>query len=160
MATTQTPPVRLLDELLCFDLYAASRAVTALYRPMLDELGLTYPQYLVLVTLQPGEPVTVRQIATWLSLDHGTLTPMLRRMESAGLLTRRRSASDERVVEIALTDEGSRLRERFEDVQCAVGDAMGLPGEEFRRLQLSLRALTASVRGATESPVGAEVSDR
>jgi DNA-binding MarR family transcriptional regulator len=150
MATAQPAPFRSLDELLCFDLYAASRAVTAFYRPLLEELGLTYPQYLVLVSLAPGEPSPVRSIADALSLDHATLTPMLRRMESAGLVTRQRSSRDERVVEIALTRAGERLREKFDDVQCAVADAMGLSGSEFRDLQRSLRTLVRSVRDVSD----------
>ncbi len=146
-----TSEARPLDDLLCFDLYAASRAVTAYYRPMLSRLGLTYPQYLVLVSLQPGESVTVTQIAETLSLDHGTLTPLLRRMEAAQLLTRRRSDEDERRVEITLTEQGAGLRRRFDDVQCAVGDAMGLSNSEFRSMQQALRTLTDSVRVALEA---------
>ncbi len=157
MATPETPgsgvadaPVRSLEDLLCFDLYAASRAVTALYRPMLDRLGLTYPQYLVLVALSPGERATVTRIAAALSLDHGTLTPLLRRMEGAGLLTRTRSVEDERRVEISLTASGEAMRRRFEDVQCVVGDAMGLSRDEFQGMQRSLQTLTRAVRAATE----------
>lgn len=142
-------PVRSLEDLLCFDLYAASRAVTAFYRPLLADLGLTYPQYLVLVALHPGEAMTVSEIAAELSLDHGTLTPLLRRMESAGLLTRRRSEEDERRVEVLLTPEGEELRHRFDDVQCAVGEAMGLTTAEFVGMQQSLRTMAEAVRAAT-----------
>ena len=155
-------PVRSLEDLLCFDLYSASRAVTALYRPMLDRLGLTYPQYLVLVALSPGEPATVTRIASALSLDHGTLTPLLRRMEGAGLLTRTRSVEDERRVEVSLTTAGEAMRGRFEDVQCVVGDAMGLSRDEFQGMQHSLRTLTRAVRAATERQAAAptEVNGR
>ncbi|MCW2868298.1 MAG: MarR family transcriptional regulator [Marmoricola sp.] len=152
--------VRGLEELLCFDLYAASRAVTALYRPMLEELGLTYPQYLVLVALQPGETVGVGQIAEALSLDHGTLTPLLRRMEAAGLLTRSRSTVDERRVEVALTDAGAALRLRFDDVQCVVAEAVGLGLAEFTALQDSLRQLARGVRARAADQAAAEVSGR
>ncbi|ROR90215.1 MarR family winged helix-turn-helix transcriptional regulator [Nocardioides aurantiacus] len=151
-ATTDPPPVRGLDELLCFDLYAASRAVTAFYRPLLDELGLTYPQYLVLVALPAEGAVAVKRIGHDLELDHGTLTPLLRRMEQAGLLTRRRSTADERRVEVALTPEGRRLRLRFDDVQCKVGEAVGLDDAEFRALQASLVRLTRAVRRAADTP--------
>ena len=146
---TSAPDVRGLDDLLCFDLYAATRAVTAYYRPLLEELGLTYPQYLVLVSLQPGRPVSVKQVATDLSLDHGTLTPLLRRMESAGLLTRERNAADERQVVVTLTAAGEALRLRFDDVQCAVTEAIGMSPEEFATLQSSLTRLTGAVRRAT-----------
>ena len=142
-------PVRGLDELLCFDLYAASRAVTALYRPMLERLGLTYPQYLVLVTLQPGRPASVKDVADALSLDHGTLTPLLRRMEAAGLITRRRSGVDERRVEVGLTGAGEAMRLRFDDVQCVVAEAVGLDPDAFRSLQTSLKTLTEAVRAAS-----------
>jgi DNA-binding MarR family transcriptional regulator len=141
-------PVRGLDELLCFDLYAASRAVTALYRPMLERLGLTYPQYLVLVTLRPGRPASVKDVADALRLDHGTLTPLLRRMEAAGLITRRRSDVDERRVELGLTGAGEALRLRFDDVQCVVAEAVGLDPDAFRSLQASLKTLTEAVRAA------------
>ena len=144
-----TAPVRGLDELLCFDLYAASRAVTALYRPMLERLGLTYPQYLVLVTLQPGEPASVKDVAEALRLDHGTLTPLLRRMEAADLITRRRSGVDERRVEVGLTGSGEAMRLRFDDVQCVVAEAVGLEPDAFRQLQDSLKSLADSVRAAS-----------
>lgn len=154
MSTTDQVQVRGLDELLCFDLYAASRAVTAFYRPLLDELGLTYPQYLVLVALPTEHGVPVKQIALDLELDHGTLTPLLRRMDTAGLLTRRRSSVDERQVEVALTGAGRALRLRFDDVQCRVGEAVGLDDTEFRALQASLVRLTRAVRRAAEASNG------
>ena len=131
-----------LDELVCFDLYAASRAVTACYRPVLAELGLTYPQYLVVRVLGDGGPRPVSALASDLHLDHGTLTPLLRRLEQAGLLTRTRSNRDERVVEIALTDAGRSLTHRFSDLDCRIRDAMGLDAEGARELQARLRALT------------------
>lgn len=134
-----------LDDLLCFDLYAASRAVTAFYRPLLDELGITYPQYLVLVLLQADGTRTVSQLAQDLRLDHGTLTPLLRRMETAGLLTRTRRAADERVVEVAITPAGEKLHTRFDDVQCRVREATGLSASAARDLQATLQGLTASV---------------
>jgi DNA-binding MarR family transcriptional regulator len=153
MSTTDQQ-VRGLDELLCFDLYAASRAVTAFYRPLLDEIGLTYPQYLVLVALPTDSGVPVKQIALDLELDHGTLTPLLRRMEAAGLLTRRRSTVDERQVEVALTEAGRALRLRFDDVQCKVTEAVGLDDTEFRALRASLVRLTRAVRRAAEASTG------
>ncbi len=137
------PPA--LEALLCFDLYAASRAVTARYRPLLGDLGLTYPQYLVLVLLHERSRLAVRDIASSLRLDHGTLTPLLRRMESAGLVTRARSRLDERVVEIGVTDAGEAMRARFEDVQCVIREAMGLSPEQAHDLQGRLRELTATI---------------
>lgn len=134
-----------LEDLLCFDLYAASRAVTAVYRPLLDKLGLTYPQFLVLVVLVPGEVRSIGAIARELHLDHGTLTPLLRRLEAAGLITRTRSTADERVVELALTDDGVAVRGEFEDVRCRIGAAMGLDDEHRRDLQQALRRLADDV---------------
>ena len=101
-----------LDEQLCFALYSASRAVTAAYRPLLEELGLTYPQYLVLLVLWEDEPCTVGHLGERLHLDSGTLSPLLKRLESAGLVRRQRSAADERRVDVTLTPEGRALEER------------------------------------------------
>ncbi|MCG7594305.1 MarR family transcriptional regulator [Mycobacterium sp. PSTR-4-N] len=101
-----------LDEQLCFALYSASRAVTAAYRPLLEELQLTYPQYLVLMVLWEEEPCTVGHLGDRLHLDSGTLSPLLKRLESAGLVRRQRSAADERRVEISLTAQGRALEER------------------------------------------------
>lgn len=130
-----------IDDLLCFDLYAASRAVTACYRPLLGELGLTYPQYLVVRVLSDGPARPVSAVAHDLHLDHGTLTPLLRRLEAAGLLTRTRSAEDERVVEVALTRAGLDLSARFTDLDCRIRDAMGLDESSARDLQVRLRDL-------------------
>lgn len=105
-------PAPRLDEQLCFALYSASRAVTAAYRPLLDELELTYPQYLVLLVLWEEEPCTVSHLGDRLHLDSGTLSPLLKRLESAGLVRRRRSTTDERRVDISLTPEGRALEER------------------------------------------------
>lgn len=146
-----------LDDLLCFDLYAASRAVTALYRPLLDELGLTYPQYLVLVLLQPAEIRPISSIARDLQLDHGTLTPLLRRLESAGLLSRTRSAADERVVQIALTPAGIALKARFDELKCTIIDAMALQEPAARELQRTLRRAATSVAA---HGTGARPADR
>src|SRR5687768_16585436 len=87
-----------LDDLLCFGLYSASRNLTAVYRPMLDELGLTYPQYLVMLVLWARDEVTVGELIAQMRLDYGTVSPLLKRMESAGLLTRHRRPQDERSV--------------------------------------------------------------
>lgn len=101
-----------LDDQLCFALYSASRAVTAAYRPLLDELNLTYPQYLVLLVLWDEEPCTVGHLGDRLRLDSGTLSPLLKRLEAAGLVRRRRSPEDERRVTITLTPAGRALEQR------------------------------------------------
>src|ERR671926_1268386 len=103
-------PSVVLDDQLCFALYAASRAVTARYRPMLDELGLTYPQYLVMMLLWEEDHQTVGQLGNKLALDSGTLSPLLKRLTAAGLVTRHRRADDERSVSVRLTEAGRALQ--------------------------------------------------
>ncbi len=133
-----------LDQLLCFDLYAASRAMTARYRPLLDGLGLTYPQYLVLVALRSEDPRAVKEVARSLRLDHATLAPLLRRMEAAGLLSRGRDVTDGRNVLLSLTDRGRAVATKLDDVRCAVQETLGLDQEQTRALQATLRTLTAA----------------
>ena len=135
-----------LDGMLCFDLYAASRAMTAVYRPLLAEWDLTYPQYLVLSSLWEEDDVAIKDLAASLRLDHGTLTPLLRRLEERGLLGRVRAGGDARSVRIALTPQGDRLRAIVEDVRCAVVAATGLDDDELAALQRSVRRLTDSLR--------------
>ena len=142
MGNIQAPP---LAEQLCFDLYAASRAVTAAYRPALTELGITYPQYLVLIALWEHESLTVRELGEQLRLDHGTLTPLLKRMESSGLVERRRHNADERFVVVSLAGKGESLRQHAERIQCDMKDQLGLAPQEFEDLQTTLRLLTSRV---------------
>jgi len=137
-----------LDDQMCFALYAASRAVTALYRPVLDALGLTYPQYLVLLVLWDRGSAPVKDLGTALQLDYGTLTPLLKRLEQRGLLTRERRPDDERSVLITLTEQGGALREKAAAVPRFIGNAMGLEQSEFEQLRASLRCLTANVTRA------------
>ncbi|TXS66413.1 MarR family transcriptional regulator [Streptomyces sp. me109] len=135
----------LLDDQLCFALYAASRAVTARYRPLLDELDLTYPQYLVMLVLWEQDSITVRDLGNALQLESSTLSPLLKRLEAAGLLRRERRAEDERSVAIRLTDAGARLQEQADSVPLAIGDAMGLTPEQDATAKHLLRLLTANV---------------
>ncbi|WP_367134077.1 MarR family winged helix-turn-helix transcriptional regulator [Saccharothrix sp. HUAS TT1] len=134
-----------LDDQLCFALYAASRAVTARYRPLLDDLGLTYPQYLVLLVLWERGPVPVKDVAAALQLDYGTLSPLLKRLEAAGLIRRERRPDDERSVRLVLTALGDELRERAKDVPPAMGEAMDLGAEDTARLRDLLRTLADNV---------------
>ncbi|MFZ5722472.1 MAG: MarR family winged helix-turn-helix transcriptional regulator [Pseudomonadota bacterium] len=142
-----------LDNQLCFRLYAASRQVTRLYRPLLDELGLTYPQYLVLLALwqweaeNDGTPNTVGRISDRLLLDAGTLTPLLRRMEEAGLLRRERTARDGREVHVTLTRAGRALKKRAARVPQALVCEPGLPVNEIPALQAGLGRLLAALAG-------------
>lgn len=109
-------PSLLLDDQLCFTLYAASRAVTSAYRPLLDAAGLTYPQYLVMLALWEQRTATVKDLVVAVHLDYGTLTPLIKRLESNGLVVRERRADDERVVEVALTEEGAALRQHIRNL--------------------------------------------
>ncbi|MER6130110.1 MarR family transcriptional regulator [Streptomyces sp. NPDC001795] len=140
----------LLDDQLCFALYAAQRAVTAAYRPLLDELGLTYPQYLVLLVLWERGETTVKELATALRLDYGTVSPLLKRLESAGLVRRERSAHDERSVLVAVTGQGEQLRERAEHVPQALLSAAGLGGGEVARLREELWRLAEKAESAAD----------
>ncbi|MEW2811639.1 MarR family transcriptional regulator [Streptomyces massasporeus] len=140
----------LLDEQLCFALYAAQRAVTAAYRPLLDELGLTYPQYLVLLVLWERGETTVKELAAALRLDYGTVSPLLKRLESAGLVRRERSARDERSVLVAVTGRGEELRERAGPVPGALLTATGFDGTEAGRLRAELWRLAERAESAAD----------
>ncbi|GIF13487.1 MarR family winged helix-turn-helix transcriptional regulator [Actinoplanes teichomyceticus] len=130
-----------LDEMICFQLYAASRAMTAVYRPLLDPHGLTYPQYLVLRVLWHDGPTTVRDLGRTLRLDSGTLSPLLKRLEAQGLLTRARGADDERTVLVALTETGVRLRDEIGDLTPALLCSVNLTVDELHQLHhLLIRA--------------------
>ena len=141
MAPTAEPGLA-LDEQLCFAVYSASRAITSWYRPLLDELGLTYPQYLVMLVLWESGPVTVGQLGKRLRLDSGTLSPLLMRMATNGMFGWHRRADDERSVEIALTGAGHRLRERAMAIPPRVCAATGLDAGTAGELIARLRALT------------------
>lgn len=141
----------LLDDQMCFALYAASRAVTGLYRPMLEKLGLTYPQYLVLLALWEQDEVAVKDLGAALQLDYGTLTPLLKRLEAHGLLRRERRPNDERTVILTLTDEGTALRERARSIPPEIGEAMGLDPDEFEQTRATLRRLTTNVTEHTSA---------
>ncbi len=112
LAPLKPDPALLLDNQLCFALYSASMALTKTYKPLLAPLGLTYPQYLVMLVLWEGDRMMVSELGARLVLDSGTLTPLLKRMESAGLVTRMRDVKDERCVVIGLTSQGRKLRSR------------------------------------------------
>lgn len=135
----------LLDDQLCFALYAASRAVTARYRPLLDELGLTYPQYLAMLVLWEQDSISVRDLGAALQLESSTLSPLLKRLEAGGLLRRERRPDDERSVAIHLTEVGARLRDRATTVPLAIGDAMGLTPDQDALAKQLLRLITANV---------------
>ncbi|MBL1107284.1 MarR family transcriptional regulator [Streptomyces sp. 5-8] len=138
----------LLDDQLCFALYAAQRAVTAAYRPLLDDLGLTYPQYLVLLVLWERGETSVKELARALRLDYGTVSPLLKRLAGAGLVRRERAADDERTVLVACTGRGEELRERAARVPGALLTATGLDATEVVALREELRQLAERAESA------------
>ncbi|ARF70845.1 MarR family transcriptional regulator [Streptomyces griseus] len=140
-----------LDHQVCFSLHAASRAFGGFYRQALKDLGLTYPQYLVMLVLWEDGPQPVKAIGARLHLDSGTLSPLLKRLEAAGLVRRERSREDERSVLIELTDEGARLRERALSVPRGVLAATGLSVAEVLGLQKVLGRLTAALGEAVDA---------
>ena len=144
MTETETPTLG-LDEKICFSLYRASRALTNRYRELLRPLGVTYPQYLVLLVLWEKGTVSVATLGERLQLDSGTLSPLLRRLETNGIVTRTRSAADERSVLVNLTPHGEKLHELASGIPNAVCLATGLQPTALISLQKQVAALADSV---------------
>ncbi|SIN09417.1 DNA-binding transcriptional regulator, MarR family [Micromonospora cremea] len=136
----------------CFALYAASRALTDVYRPILDRFGLTYPQYLVLLVLweRPDDAPTVSELGAELRLDSGTLSPLLKRLEGAGLVVRQRSARDERRVEVSLTEQGRALRQQVDEIPLQIARATGLDIAELVALRDTLTRVTDTIHRQKE----------
>lgn len=130
-----------LDNQICFALYTAAQAIKKSYRPLLDDMGLTYPQYLVMIVLWQADGLKVSEIGERLSLDSGTLTPVLKRLESTGLVRRTRRLHDEREVEISLTDIGRSLRPRALGVREAIVHQIGMSEEALANLRGNLKHL-------------------
>ncbi|MGB7299303.1 MAG: MarR family transcriptional regulator [Burkholderiaceae bacterium] len=123
---TGSPENRLiLERQLCFALYSTSLAMTKLYRPLLDPLGLTYPQYLVMLVLWEQDGITISDLGDRLTLDSGTLTPLVKRLEKLALIKRQRDPEDERRVRVSLTKQGRNLRQRADSIPAAAGAATG-----------------------------------
>ncbi|WP_027135691.1 MarR family winged helix-turn-helix transcriptional regulator [Geminicoccus roseus] len=144
---TDTPACLRLEDNLCFAIYAANHAFTAAYKPLLEPLGLTYPQYLVLLVLWERDDLAVKEIGLRLHLDSGTLTPLLKRMEIAGLVRRARDAQDERQVRIRLTEEGRALQARAQANHDTLACILGGAEQELAALRASLAAITDRLRG-------------
>ena len=138
-----------LDRQVCFALAVASRTVIALYRPLLEPMGLTHPQYLVMLALWERAPRSGRELAGLLRMDPGTLTPLLKRLEVSGLVTRRRDPVDERSLAVTLTAEGKALRARAERIPPAIIARLGLPVTALEALRDSLNRIIAA---ATTEP--------
>lgn len=149
-ATGQDPLA--LDQQVCFAVVVAARSVVALYRPILEPMGLTHPQYLVMLALWQHAPLSVKRLSELLQLDPGTLSPLLKRLEAAALIERRRNAADERHLAVELTATGRALRERALQVPPAVIDRLGMSIEELQALH---GALTRVIDAAAPSPAAA-----
>jgi DNA-binding MarR family transcriptional regulator len=146
-----------LDDQLCFSLYAASIAVNRAYKPMLDSMGITYPQYLVLSALGEEEGMTIGAIADRLALDSSTITPPVKRLEAAGLVDRRRSTVDERQVHVWLTDKGRALLVESKCLGETLMQRSGMDMEKFNELNQQVRALRDALADASQQRPSAEI---
>lgn len=136
-----------LKNQLCFPLYAAAKEIVRAYQPMLDDLDLTYTQYIVMMVLWEHKQMNVKTLGEYLYLDSGTLTPLLRKMEAKGFLTRERSKSDERTVIITITEDGQKLHEQAGDIPLKMGSIINMTDEEFATMYKLLYKLLAELTG-------------
>lgn len=141
-----------LDEMVCFHLHAATRAMNAVYRPLLEPLDLTYPQYLVLVALWENGDLSVGELSQRLQLDYGTMTPLLKRMERRGLVHRVRSARDERTVIVALAPDGEGLREHAPRIYDEICRIFSLTPDRAKQVLGVLQSIVEKANTATEAP--------
>jgi DNA-binding MarR family transcriptional regulator len=139
-----------LDAQLCFAIYGAAHAFTRTYKPLLEPLGLTYPQYLVMIALWEEDGQPVKAIGERLGLDSGTLSPLLKRLEQSGLVARQRDRDDERQVRISLTQKGQDLKDNAAGVTAAIGKALGCSREEVAALRDELIALKKKLMKAVD----------
>lgn len=143
-----------LDRQVCFALSVAARTVVAVYRPVLEPLGLTHPQYLVMLALWEHGQLAAKDLARLLQLDPGTLSPLLKRLEAAGLVRRDRDPHDQRNLALTLTEAGAALRARAERIPGGIVARLGLPVEDLLALQASLTQVIAASRRALQDPSG------
>ena len=147
MKTNDYKETMKLENQLCFPLYAAARSVTSMYTPWLKKLGLTYTQYIVFLVLWEKDGIPVGEICEKLMLDNGTVSPLLKKMEQAGYIRRARSAEDDRVVVISLTEQGRNLQEQAKEIPEKVGGCVDLPPEKAQKLYELLYELLDSSKG-------------
>ncbi len=140
-----------LDDFLCFAVYEANLAFNQLYRTLLEDLGLTYPQYLVMTLLWRRNERSVKEIGEALSLEYNTLTPLLKRLETTGLVARIRDLEDQRVVKIRLTADGDALRDRARAIPGCVSQASGLSDKAFNELKAALESLRSNLRSTDKA---------
>lgn len=144
-----TPDLLALDRQVCFALAVASRNVIGLYRPLLEPMGLTHPQYLVMLALWEEAPLKVSELARRLSLEPATLSPLLKRLEAGGMVTRQRDCRDDRALAVSLTDQGAAARAEAEQIPAAIMERLGMELGELEDLRDSLNRLI----DATRTPV-------
>ncbi|MEU7715134.1 MarR family transcriptional regulator [Micromonospora chalcea] len=137
-----------LEQQVCFALSVAARGVVAVYRPLLEPMGLTHPQYLVMLALWQHAPLSVRDLSRLLQLDPGTLSPLLKRLEAAGYVRRERDAADERSLAVTLTAAGQALRAQAERIPPAIVQRLGLPLADLRHLHTALTEVIAAANRA------------
>ncbi|MEU8295846.1 MarR family transcriptional regulator [Micromonospora sp. NPDC048909] len=137
-----------LEQQVCFALSVAARGVVAVYRPLLEPMGLTHPQYLVMLALWQHAPLSVRELSRLLQLDPGTLSPLLKRLEAAGHLRRERDVADERSLAVTLTASGKALRAEAERIPPAIVSRLGLPLDDLRQLHAALTDVIAAANRA------------
>lgn len=142
-----------LERQVCFALAIASRTVLSVYRPVLEPLGLTHPQYLVMLALWGRSPLSVKDLGALLYLDSPTLSPLLKRLEAAGYVTRTRDVEDERVLQIALTRAGRELREQAEEIPSTIAGKLGMSFAQLTELHTSLTKVIAAAVAAGAHPV-------
>jgi DNA-binding MarR family transcriptional regulator len=145
-----------LERQVCFALSVAARNVVAVYRPVLEPLGLTHPQYLVMLALWQHGSLSVKELSGLLQLDPGTLSPLLKRLEAAGLLRRERDPKDQRNLALALTDKGKALRAEAEKIPAGIVERLGMPIEELMSLHEALTRVIAASQRALAAPAAAE----
>jgi DNA-binding MarR family transcriptional regulator len=142
-----------LERQVCFALAIASRTVLSVYRPVLEPMGLTHPQYLVMLALWGKSPLSVKELGELLYLDSPTLSPLLKRLEAAGYVTRSRSEQDERVLLVSLTPTGKKLRDKAEEIPPTIAAKMGMTFPELAELHASLTKVIAAASAANGVPL-------
>ena len=150
--TDETQDDLLLEHQLCFALTVASRSVVGAYKPVLDRLGLTHPQYLVMLCLWESSPRSVRDISDALAQEPATISPLLRRLEAAGFITRQRVPGDERTLAVGLTPQGAALRQQATAVPGTMMERLGLTREQVSQLHASMMDLIAATKTGSDAP--------
>jgi DNA-binding MarR family transcriptional regulator len=145
-----------LERQVCFALSVAARNVVAVYRPVLEPLGLTHPQYLVMLALWQHGPLSVKELSGFLQLDPGTLSPLLKRLEAANLLRRERDPKDQRNLALALTDKGKALRSEAEKIPAGIIERLGMPVEELLTLHAALTRVIGASQRALAAPAATD----